>query len=190
MYDFELDYGNRDWRIETDVNNQEWGKVEDITPEDERGMPNWIRKHNSYNRDEYYYIAGQTATLKATPTGGNSFVNWTAEAGDTLSTDAEYSFEVTGKAKLTANFASGNRLSAINAPAVQVYPNPAAKGVLTVEYGSLNPGDKLSVYDISGVFVAAYEATGTKTALDITRLSSGSYLLKAGAVVLKFVVIR
>ena len=190
MYDFELDYGNRDWRIETDVNNPVWGSAEDITPEDERGMPDWIRVVNYYKQNEYYYAPGQTARLKATPTPGNHFVNWTTEGSPTpVSNDAEYAFTVTGKRKLIANFATGTGLNTINVRSVQVYPNPV-KGVLTVEYGSLNPGGKLSVYDISGAFIAAYEATGTKTALDVTRLSSGSYLLKAGATVLKFVVIR
>jgi hypothetical protein len=188
MSEYRIDYGNRDWRIETAVNDTAWGSVEDISAE--RGMPDWIRMANDYEQDEYYYATGQTARLKATPSEGYHFVNWTTEGSLTqVSNDAEYAFPVTGKLKLIAHFASETGLNTINVRDVQVYPNPV-KGVLTVEYGSLNPGDKLSVYDISGVFVAAYEATGTKTALDVTRLASGSYLLKAGATVLKFVVIR
>lgn len=178
----EVDYGNRDWRIETVANNSGWGSVEDISTE--RGIPDWIS-------NEYYYLAGQTATLKATPASGNFFVNWTDEKGTVLSTEPDYSFTVTGKVKLIANFfAPGSGINTVNAPKVRAYPSPVVNGRLIVESGNLNPGEKIAVYSISGSFVAAYEVKGEKTTLDVTHLPSGSYLLKAGTVVVKFTVIR
>jgi hypothetical protein len=190
MYFYGIDYGNRDWKITAEANDADLSYVDDKS--ENRGMPYWIRRENDYPNDEYYYIAGQTATVKATPHEGNTFVKWTNKDEETaLSTDREYSFEVTGKATLTAHFRSGAGINEVSvAGDVRIYPNPATKGVLTVTSGNLHPGDKLSVYDVSGAFIAAYKATGNKTTLDVTRLSRGSYLLKTGTATVKFVVIR
>ena len=49
------------------------------------------------------YHSGSTATVTATPNEHYNFVNWT-ENGDEVSTDAEYSFTVTGDRELVANF--------------------------------------------------------------------------------------
>ena len=49
------------------------------------------------------YTQGATCTLTATPNSGYTFVNWT-ESGETVSTNATYSFEVTGARSLVANF--------------------------------------------------------------------------------------
>ena len=49
------------------------------------------------------YQGGQTCTLTAAPNPGYTFSNWT-EDGSVVSTDATYSFEVTGPRNLVANF--------------------------------------------------------------------------------------
>ena len=49
------------------------------------------------------YDYGQSCTLSATANEGFNFVNWT-ENGEVVSTDAEYTFNVTGDRVLTANF--------------------------------------------------------------------------------------
>ena len=49
------------------------------------------------------YTQGQTCTLTATPNEGYTFVNWT-ENGEVVSTDATYTFTVTGNRSLVANF--------------------------------------------------------------------------------------
>ena len=49
------------------------------------------------------YYQGETCTLTATANEGYTFVNWT-EGGEVVSTDAVYSFEVTGERGLVANF--------------------------------------------------------------------------------------
>lgn len=51
------------------------------------------------------YNHGQTCTLTATANEGYSFVNWT-ENDEVVSTDATYTFEVTGSRTLVANFES------------------------------------------------------------------------------------
>ena len=49
------------------------------------------------------YTSGEICTLTAVSNYGYGFVNWT-EDGEEVSTDAEYSFTVTGDRELTANF--------------------------------------------------------------------------------------
>lgn len=49
------------------------------------------------------YTNGQTCTLTATPVAGCSFINWTKN-GTVVSTNATYSFTVTGSGNYVANF--------------------------------------------------------------------------------------
>lgn len=49
------------------------------------------------------YIQGQSCTVQATPNTGYVFVNWT-ENGTSVSTNASYTFNVTGNRTLVANF--------------------------------------------------------------------------------------
>lgn len=50
------------------------------------------------------YAIGDTVTLKATPAEGASFVRWINENGQTVSSDAEYTFAVQENTQLTAIF--------------------------------------------------------------------------------------
>jgi hypothetical protein len=52
-----------------------------------------------------HFAQGATCTLTAIPNEDYAFINWT-ESGQEVSTDAEYSFTVTGDADYVANFAS------------------------------------------------------------------------------------
>ena len=58
------------------------------------------------------YEEGETATLRATAVSGYDFVNWT-EDGTEVSTDATYSFVVTGNRDLVANFAPSTNILSI-----------------------------------------------------------------------------
>ena len=69
------------------------------------------------------YMEGQTCTLTATPNTGYVFNNW-KENGSVVSTNATYSFTVTGDRTLVANF--GLSTFAITATA-----NPATGGTIT-----------------------------------------------------------
>ena len=77
------------------------------------------------------YYQGTTATLVATPVTGYHFVNWT-ENGDAVSTDATYSFTVTGARTLVANFE-------INSYEITVSVNPENTGTATGA-GTFNHG--------------------------------------------------
>lgn len=68
---------------------------------------------------------GQEITITATPNEGFTFVNWTVD-GVEVSTDAEYTFTVTGNATYTANFE-------VSQYTITVVANPTEGGVVTGE---------------------------------------------------------
>ena len=82
------------------------------------------------------FPSGQTATLTATPAAGYSFVNWT-ENGNVASSQASYSFTVTGNRTLTANFAINTHTLTLNA-------NPTQGGT-TTGAGTFNHGQTATV---------------------------------------------
>jgi len=78
---------------------------------------------------------GSTATLQATAKAGFGFVNWT-EAGKVVSTSATYSFKVTAKRTLVANFAKFFSVS--------VSATPLAGGTVTGA-GNFKTGTSVTV---------------------------------------------
>jgi hypothetical protein len=72
------------------------------------------------------YSSGITATVRATPTSGYSFVNWT-ENGVIVSSAAIYNFTVNGNRALVANFA----VSSPSTFTVTTASSPAAGGTTT-----------------------------------------------------------
>ncbi|HCY00243.1 MAG TPA: hypothetical protein DG754_08910 [Bacteroidales bacterium] len=70
------------------------------------------------------YDYNQTATLKATPSDGYEFTNW-SEDESIVSTDPGYSFNVTTNRTLTANFDLIDGINEIETPEVFIFPNPA-----------------------------------------------------------------
>ena len=71
------------------------------------------------------FYEGQSCTVTATPNTGYSFVNWT-ENGTTVSTNASYTFTVTGDRDLVANFSQTAQMYTITATA-----NPTNGGTIT-----------------------------------------------------------
>jgi uncharacterized repeat protein (TIGR02543 family) len=69
----------------------------------------------------------ETATLTATATLGYTFVNWT-EDGAQVSTEAEYSFTVTGERHLVANFTINNYVVTAQADPIEGGNVPGAAG--------------------------------------------------------------
>ena len=80
------------------------------------------------------YVYGSTATLTATANTGYHFVNWTKDDVQ-VSTDAEYSFTVTGDATYVANFELNNYDITVSA-------NPTEGGTVSGE-GNFNYGDNV-----------------------------------------------
>jgi hypothetical protein len=69
------------------------------------------------------YNYGTSCTLTATPAAGYSFVRWT-ENGSQVSTNANYTFTVTGNRTLVANFTQQNYTISVNA-------SPSSGGTVT-----------------------------------------------------------
>ena len=69
------------------------------------------------------YTLGQSCTVAATANAGYSFTNWT-EGGNAVSTNASYTFNVTGNRTLVGNFA-------INTYSITATANPTAGGTVS-----------------------------------------------------------
>ena len=82
------------------------------------------------------YAYGQSATVTATPAAGYNFVNWTVN-GNPVSTQASYTFTVTGNRNLVANFSQ-------NTYSVSLSSSPAAGGT-TTGAGNYNHGQTATV---------------------------------------------
>ena len=77
------------------------------------------------------YQQGSSCTLSATANTGYAFTNWT-EGGNVASTNASYTFNVTGNRTLVANFA-------LNTYSITAIANPTAGGTVTGA-GTYNQG--------------------------------------------------
>ena len=82
------------------------------------------------------YQQGQSCTVNATPASGYTFTNWT-ENGNVVSTNASYTFTVTGSRTLVANFAQQQYTISVSA-------NPMLAGVVTGG-GAYYPGNNCTV---------------------------------------------
>ena len=69
------------------------------------------------------YTSGQSCTVTATANAGYTFTNWT-EGGNVASTNASYTFNVTGNRTLVANFA-------LNTYSITATADPTAGGTVT-----------------------------------------------------------
>nr|MCR5039046.1 leucine-rich repeat protein [Bacteroidales bacterium] len=78
------------------------------------------------------YTQGATCTLTATPAEGYTFVNWT-ENSETVSTDATYSFEVTGARNLVANFVAQGPVTNHWTPIGGTQYNMTMSGIILID---------------------------------------------------------
>ena len=79
---------------------------------------------------------GQTCTISATANDGYTFINWT-ENGNVVSTEASYSFTVTGSRRLVANFQ-------VQTFTISLSANPANAGTVSGD-GTYAYGDSCTV---------------------------------------------
>jgi len=96
------------------------------------------------------YISGASVTVAATPNAGYTFTNWT-EGANVVSTDANYTFTITGNRTLVANFTA----TAVTYT-ITLSSNPSEGGT-TTGGGSFISGASVTVYkSISGISGSCY----------------------------------
>ena len=99
------------YSVVADVNNDDMGTIE--------GLP----------AEKIAY--GTEITLTAKPKTGYKFVNWTDATGAEVSTEAEYTFTVTGEVTYTANFAPNTAID--NTTATKTATKRIENGTLVIE---------------------------------------------------------
>ena len=133
------------------------------------------------------YVHGQTATLNATANTGYSFTNWTKN-GSVVSTNATYSFTVTGAVDYVAHFT-------LNSYTVSATANPTAGGSITGT-GTYNHGASatLTAIPATGYSFTNWTKNGTPVSTDasftftvtestdfVANFSQNSYMITATA---------
>jgi hypothetical protein len=126
-------------------------------------------------------LSGDVGVKKALGEGVTHFsVVVTAEDGATVKTYTVAVIREAATGVEVVEASAENRL--------QVYPNPLLNGALIVEEETLAAGDRILVYTISGALVGTFEVTGRRTAINLSHLSAGVYIVKLGARAAKLVV--
>jgi uncharacterized repeat protein (TIGR02543 family) len=115
---------------------------------------------------------------------GYTFGGWYTDAACT--TPWTFTTTVTGAMTLYAKWSGGSTaVGKVEAGALRVYPNPAQKE-LTVEYrkGTIKT---VELYSLTGELLRTYAANAATFTLPVADLSSGTYIVKVGKSVVKFV---
>jgi len=112
------------------------------------------------------FTLNQSCTVKATALTGYIFVDWT-ENTNIVSTDTNYTFNVTANRSLVANFFStqGIEVNSIQKSAF-LYPNPA-KEKTTLTYSQLNANGQIQIYNILGQIVFEENLTNGSSQLKL-----------------------
>ncbi len=113
----------------------------------------------------------QTANLVATTNTGYDFIDWT-ENGTSVSTDANYSFVVTGDRTLVANFDIIDDVNNITKADISVYPNPST-GIFNIK-GLDNTDYHIAVANATGQIILSTNSSK----LDLSGYSKGFYFAK------------
>lgn len=112
------------------------------------------------------YDYGTSVTVTTTPAGGYTFTNWTDASGAVASTEAEYTFTLTGTTYLTANFVREAKTITLNV-------NPAEGGTVTGA-GTYAYGAQATVTAVPN---EGYAFTGWTDLTGVTVSTNASYTL-------------
>ena len=116
------------------------------------------------------FTDGETVTVTATANEGYEFVNWT-EDGEVVSTEAEYSFVITGDMELVANFVEVEGVDEQYAQTLSLYPNPTNVNH-PISLGMIY--DKVEVYNSIGVRIADYSNVDSIDGME----AAGIYIIR------------
>ena len=120
------------------------------------------------------YNYGETATLSVTLNDNFTFVSWT-ENGNVVSTDATYSFEVTGDRNLVANLMDHQGVGEMAAGDFRIYPNPA-DDIIFIESGM--EICRCEIYTETGRLVYQANDCLDRFEINVENLSAGTYIIR------------
>ncbi len=119
------------------------------------------------------YTYGQTCTVTASANNGYAFTNWT-ENGSQVSTNASYSFTVTGNRNLVANFAQNTHTIHASAGANGII---TPSGTITVAHGANQSFSMIpdSDYEVQEVYIDG-NPIGAMTSYTFTNVTADHYI--------------
>jgi uncharacterized repeat protein (TIGR02543 family) len=135
-----------------------------------------------------YNIASAPVTLPIPQKDNNDFKGWYTNSMFTGDAVTEIPTGSTGNKNFWAKWEPSAGPTAVNTvelSTLRLYPNPVATGILTIE--SPSGSGKIEVYNVSGTLVGVYSVTGAQTAIDISALPAGTYIVKANGKTAKVV---
>ncbi len=119
------------------------------------------------------YEHGANCTLLAIPTYDYLFVGW-AKDGEIVSTEASYTFTVTGDGDYMALFEEDPDGIYDNGCDVSVFPNPTTN-TITIEGSNIS---NIRVVDMLGQTLVEYVVCGHNVCIDLGSFAKGQYLLQ------------
>ena len=122
------------------------------------------------------FVEGEEVTVSAQANEGFVFLNW-KDAGGTTSDQVEYTFAMPGEAyTITAVFIpDATHISDRNVPDVNIFPNPASGQFNVVSGEKIH---RIVVADIRGNIIKQLNVDDFQTAVSISELSNGIYIVK------------
>lgn len=119
--------------------------------------------------------SGSICNLKATPNSNYQFLNWT-EGANIVSTNMQYSFNVSKNRNLIANFKLiGSSVVSSSLKSIIVYPNPVNE-VLNIE--GIIEESVITIRNILGQMVFIKNIHLEKNKIDISAFTKGVYLVE------------
>jgi chitodextrinase len=74
---------------------------------------------------------------------------------------------------------------------LQVFPNPVVNGELVIVNGELKAGERIAIYTVDGVAALTGEVSGgAQTLVNVSSLKSGIYVVRAGKLAVKIIVVN
>jgi len=123
---------------------------------------------------EASFLANAIAQISTTPAEGYTFINWTDQDEEVVSTEAQYQFNMPrSDFILTANFDSGSFVDETEALQINIFPNPA-QGQFTIQSDYLIT--HVTVTDLSGRILLTQPVHLYQTRID-KPFDTGVYIL-------------
>ncbi len=121
----------------------------------------------------YHY--GTTVYAIANPNKDYTFLNWTNEEGEIVSTNSQYVFEVKNDISLIANFIYVDNIIESDYAKFSIYPNPASDFII-VENNNPDPCC-MTIYDLTGKVVSKKHIDSFRNRINIGELFDGTYII-------------